>query len=201
LAHLYSAGIDWESHLPPVSHCTQPELDILHQQLAQNINCLPTSSMGRLFDAAASLIGIRQEVNYEAQAAIELEALADEKEKGSYPFDIQNGIFDPTPLFNALILDLRGQLSRSMIAARFHNSIVQMVNEICHRIRNDTGSNSVALSGGVWQNRFLLNQAEQQLKAAGFNVMLHAQVPTNDGGISLGQALIAARTLSLFRQG
>ena len=201
LAYLWSSGIGLNPDLPPVKHCTQTELSILHQQLEQNINCLPTSSMGRLFDAAAALVGVRQSVNYEAQAAIELEALIDEQEKANYPFDIQNEIFDPAPLFQSIISDLRSQIPLSSITTRFHNSIVQMVVEICQRIHKDNGYKTVALSGGVWQNRYLLIQSEQQLKAAGFNVMLHAIVPTNDGGISLGQALIAARTLGPFKQG
>ena len=201
LAHLWSSKIGWESGLPPVQHCMQTELSILHNQLEENINCLPTSSMGRLFDAAAALVGVRQSVNYEAQAAIELEALIDEQEKGSYPFDIQNEIFDPAPLFQSIIADLRKQVPLSSIAARFHNSIVQMVVKICQKIQKETGCATIALSGGVWQNRFLLIRTEQQLKAAGFNVMLHAQVPTNDGGISLGQALIAGRTMAPFKKG
>ena len=192
LSHLWQAGIDWESDLPPAVDLCFDERTALRSQLEHGLNSPPTSSMGRLFDAAASLIGIRQSATYEGQAAIELEAIADPAENGFYEFDIQPRVFDPTPLWQEMIHDWRLGVSSGIIAARFHNSIVHLVHSLCQSIQLQTGSKTVALSGGVWQNRYLIEHTIQRLEASSFNVFVHHQIPTNDGGISLGQVMVTA---------
>jgi hydrogenase maturation protein HypF len=151
--------------------------------------------MGRLFDAVAALVGVRQTVNYEAQAAIELEALVDPAASGAYPFALKDDIVDPAPLFAALLADLQAGMSVPTMAARFHRGVAQTVLTVCRRLRADTGVEEVALSGGVWQNMVLFRQVTTLLREAGFVVYVHRQVPANDGGLALGQAAIAAHLL------
>lgn len=192
LSHLWAAGLPWEEELPPVEALCFEERTALRVQLEKKLNTPPTSSMGRLFDAASALISVRQVVNYEGQAAIELEALADPDENGSYPFDIQDGILDPAPLWEAMLADWRAGESAGTISARFHNAIADALLTICREIRSNAGTSTVALSGGVWQNRLLLHKTLERLRADRFTVLYHHRVPANDGGLALGQALIAA---------
>jgi len=145
-----------------------------------------------LFDAAASLASVRQTVNYEGQAAIEFEALADPAEAGAYTLGLEQDRVLVRAAVEALIHDVLSGVHVSKIAARFHNGLAACVSEICSRIRSETGIDEVALSGGVWQNITLLGRTLSLLKRDGFRVYLHREVPTNDGGLSLGQAVIAA---------
>ena len=192
LAHLQSARIDWDEGLPPVKALTQQESEILGAQIERHLNSPLTSSMGRLFDAASALLGIREEINYEGQAAIELENTLDATEKGIYEFDFIGDAIDPAPLWRSLVKDLQHGVATARLSARFHNSVVQMVSATCQRIRQQTGFSTVALSGGTWQNRYLLEKTIDVLSAQHFTVLWHQRVPTNDGGVALGQALIAA---------
>jgi hydrogenase maturation protein HypF len=150
--------------------------------------------MGRLFDAASALTGVRQVATYEGQAAIEMEALADPNESGLYVFDIADGLIDPAPVWQGLISDWRQGMAQPVLSARFHNSVVQMVVDVCTKIHQQTGVKTAALSGGVWQNRILLENTCTALEKSGFTVLTHHQVPANDGCIALGQAMVAART-------
>ncbi len=195
LAHLWNAGIPWEEDIAPLQYLNGEEKSILLKQLEKSINTPLTSSMGRLFDAVSALIGIRQAVNYEAQAAIELEARCAENEDGTYPFSINADTIDPTPLWIALLHDLHNGVSREHMAARFHNAIADLVLMVSERIREETGVNTIVLSGGVWQNKVLLTRSVGRLENAGFNVLWHKNVPTNDGGIALGQIMIAMQSL------
>jgi hydrogenase maturation protein HypF len=171
------------------------ELDLIKKQLEKGINSPLTSSCGRLFDAVSALIGIRGKIDYEAQAAIEMEMAADENERGSYPFAIveQNGvnIVHLKELFGGVIRDLKSGVSQAIIAAKFHHTMAEMVVQMCRRLAKTSGIKKVALSGGVFQNRLLLRLTAAALEEAGFEVLTHSQVPTNDGGVSLGQAVIA----------
>lgn len=195
LAHLWQTGLEWEENLPPFQDLHAEERSALKTQLEKRLNTPLTSSMGRFFDAAAALIGLRGLITYEGQAAIELEAAVDPEEKGRYPLEIGNGILDPAPLWKKLLRDWRNGISIPVLAARFHNSIIAGTVEICSHIRKQKGCNVAALSGGVWQNRYLLEGSVHALKKTGFEVLLHHQVPTNDGGISLGQAVVAAASV------
>ena len=198
LAWLNQSGLKWDEDLAPVQHVSTIDtpidrLQVLRHQLDSGLNSPPTSSMGRLFDAAGALLGVRQEVSYEAQAAIELEALADPAEMDVYPLDLlPDGNIDPAPLWRAILSDLRRGVSIPSLSARFHNSLANLVVQVCQLLRQQSGIHQVALSGGVWQNMFLLNASCNTLEKAGFQVLLHRQTPTNDGGLALGQAVVAA---------
>jgi hydrogenase maturation protein HypF len=218
LAWLDASGLAWEEDLPPVieavrvgnsskksGYSSNELLRVIRHQLHAGINAPLTSSMGRLFDAVAALVGVRQLVNYEAQAAIELEALADPYETNAYQFGIRPTestapfeaatypwLVDPAPVFVEILSDLRAGVSIGKISARFHNSAAQMVLEILLAMRKTSGVSDIALSGGVWQNMLLLQKTVQLLSKDGFTVLVHNQVPTNDGGLALGQAIITA---------
>ncbi len=194
-AYLKQAGIPWHETLPPIQALNEQEKAIIGAQIDKDINCPYTSSMGRLFDAIASLIGLRQIVNYEAQAAIELEQNIDPSVHDNYPYDFDGEIISPAPLLNAAAADIQAGVGTGPIAAKFHNTIVHMVVEVSREISRITGSKTVALSGGVWQNMYLLKHTVPALQEAGFQVLVHHHVPPNDGCISLGQALIANNQL------
>ena len=171
------------------------ELDLIQKQLEKGINSPLTSSCGRLFDAVSALIGTRGKIDYEAQAAIEMEMAADAGERGSYPFAILEkdgvNIVRLEALFRAIIQDIENDVSQSRIAMKFHRTMADMVVQMCQRLAQRSGINRVALSGGVFQNRLLLRLMVAALEEAGFEVLTHSKVPTNDGGVSLGQAVIA----------
>jgi hydrogenase maturation protein HypF len=173
------------------------ELEIIKQQLKRGINCPLTSSAGRLFDAVSALAGVRGEIDYEAQAAIELEMVAPDgvSERRSYPFAIVEHqgmrVVKLGELLSAVVHDVRNQTPNPLISLKFHNTVVQMIVEVCKLVAKDTGITQVALSGGVFQNRLLLKLVTAALQKKGFSVLTHHLVPCNDGGISLGQAVIA----------
>jgi hydrogenase maturation protein HypF len=192
LALLWSLGMDWEEDLAPVHEFCAQDLVTLRVQLEKKINTPLTSSMGRLFDAAAALAGVRQKVNYEGQAAIEFEALAEEAEAESYAFEVESGWVGVRSVFEALVRDVRAGVPVSKISARFHNGLAEAVREMVGRISLETGIRSVVLSGGVWQNITLLRRTLALLQGDGFRVYIHREAPTNDGGLSLGQAVVAA---------
>jgi hydrogenase maturation protein HypF len=190
--------------IPFIQQLDYSKWRVLAQMIAQHINCPPTSSLGRLFDAVAALIGLRSEVLYEGQAAIELEMLA-RQQAGSiykeqfdiYPFTIRMGdqmpaILDVALMFRAIIGDIRQGASTSLIAYRFHVSIAELLAAACVNARERTGLDIVALSGGVFQNQLLLTKLVQRLEEMAFQVYFNRRVPPNDGGISLGQIAIAA---------
>ena len=195
LAYLHAAGIDWHDEFPPTSQFDSSELNTLKQQLIHNLNCVPTSSMGRLFDAVSSLLGIRHHVTYEGQAAIELESLVDPDENRSYSLGIEDNVITSLNLIPQILEDFRNGVHPGAISARFHNTLADISLEVCNMIRSETGIKQVALSGGVWQNITLLTKTMERLRSAGFVVLTHHQVPANDGGIALGQILIAEASL------
>ncbi|RPJ36864.1 MAG: carbamoyltransferase HypF, partial [Chloroflexi bacterium] len=192
LSHLWAAGIDWEPDLPPMQELCYEERTVLKAQMERKINAPLTSSMGRFFDAASALMGVRQKATYEGQAAIELETLADPAETGFYPFEIHEDVIDPAPLWEALLANWRQGVTIPVLAARFHNSVARLAVELCQKVHLEHGSAAAALSGGVWQNRYLLERAVPALEKEGFRVLVHHQVPTNDGCIALGQVMVAA---------
>jgi len=183
--------------LPFLQNIDKQALRILKQQIDKKLNSPLTSSMGRLFDAAASFIGIRNEVTYEAQAAIEMEVLSKPFVSSAKPYsyvleETKNGtIIRLKELLSAIVQDVRANGSIGMISARFHKTIADIAIEICERARERTNLNEVALSGGVWQNQILLDLVRDGLRQKGFIVYFHRQVPSNDGGLALGQAVIA----------
>ena len=194
LAHLWAAGIAWDPDLPPVAACPPEERKVLAHQLETGLGCVPTSSMGRLFDAVSALAGVRQVVAYEAQAAIEFEGLARGIDCGAtaYAFGIdQRGptaLIDPVPVLRAVIRDRRADVPAGLIGARFHHAVAGLIVDIAEAQRD--ASQTVALSGGVFQNALLLRLALKGLRNKGFEVITHRRVPPNDGGIALGQLLV-----------
>ena len=196
LALLWSLGLDWDDRLASVAEFCAEDRTTLRVQLEKKINTPMTSSMGRLFDAAAALAGVRQSVNYEAQAAIEFEALADPLEGGKYPFAWNPPKVKGRGAIQSLTADALAGVPIQKISARFHNGLAEVCRVVCLDMREKFGVNEVALSGGVWQNITLLGRSLSLLQESGFRVYIHQQVPTNDGGLSLGQAVIAARQLA-----
>jgi hydrogenase maturation protein HypF len=196
LGLLHALGIDWVDALPTHADLCYEDRTAIRAQLQHNLNSPLTSSMGRLFDAAAALAGVRQQVNYEAQAAIEFEALADPDEAGQYPFSVQLPVISAQPAIEQLIADVLAGVPVPKISARFHNSVAEMVKTTCLRLSDQYDLAEVALSGGVWQNMFLLRKTLALLEKEGFTVYIHSQVPANDGGLSLGQAAIAGYQLN-----
>ncbi len=205
LAHLWAAGIPWDEDLPPVAAAAPAERRVLAQQLAQGVNVAPTSSAGRLFDAVSALAGVRQVVNYEAQAAIELENLCQDDEGGTYSFGLARREspdggsvweIDPAPCIRAVVADVRAGLPAGLVAAKFHHGMAALVLDLCRRLRDEHRLDEhhlteVALSGGVFQNVTLLGRAVPLLEEDGFTVYVHRLVPPNDACIALGQAVVA----------
>jgi hydrogenase maturation protein HypF len=158
-----------------------------------------TSSMGRLFDAVAALAGVRAEVNYEGQAAIELEAACDPGERGTYPISLsQEGellMIDPREAIGRVAADVRAGESRGAIARRFHRAVASATVEACVMLAGAHETELVVLSGGVFQNRLLLESVADGLARAGLRVLVPERLPVNDGGIAYGQAAVAAAQL------
>lgn len=176
--------------LPFAEHLSSAEMNVIQQQIAKGINTPLTSSMGRLFDAVSALLGICHTATYEGQAAIQLEALVDAEEDGFYPLPYDGTVIDMQPLLAQVLADIRANLPIATMAARFHNSVAYMIARVCQHIAANKGITEVALSGGVFQNVTLLSKTVPLLEEAGLTVLLHHQVPPNDGGIALGQAVI-----------
>jgi hydrogenase maturation protein HypF len=171
---------------------------VILQMLSRRLNCPLTSSCGRFFDAAAALCGIRLFVNYEGQAAIELEQ-AIEPDEEHYEGRLETGrepfIIDQFPIMEALIEDVRRGVPVGRIAARFHNGVIQILLEAAVIAAARTGLNRIALSGGVFQNAYLSERLERDLCRMGLEVYAHIEVPANDACISLGQAWIGAQKM------
>ncbi|MFF4362787.1 carbamoyltransferase HypF [Streptomyces sp. NPDC001604] len=195
LARLWAAGLRWDTDLPCVAACSSTELELLERQLARGVACVATSSMGRLFDAVSSLLGVCHRAGYEAQAALELEAAAAsarDADTSAYTFGIGPGLCDPAPVLRALVADLRRGTPVPVLAARFHRGVARAVLEISRQARRDTGLATVALSGGVFANALLEEECTRLLAEDGFAVLRHGEVPPNDGGLALGQLVVAA---------
>jgi hydrogenase maturation protein HypF len=200
LGYLYSLlGDDFSLEGLPLAKLNPGETAIIRQQIQKRINCPLTSSVGRLFDAVAALTGLNGEVSYEAQAAIALEMQAPGRfahtKMETYPwsFEETSGVTIVTlgELFSAIVDDLRNKVAVATISLKLHQTIAGITVDMCGIISQKTGVEQIALSGGVFQNRLLLKLTATGLKQAGFQVFTHHLVPCNDGGISLGQAVIA----------
>lgn len=202
LAALWAAHLAWDEALPPVAAATPTERQVIRRQCETGLATVPTSSMGRLFDAVAALAGVRQIANYEAQAAIELEGLVMQGtsgDAGAYRFDLPAALgepFDAAPLLAAVVDDVRAGVPSVVIATRVHEAVADLVVALSLWLAEQTGLNEVALSGGVWQNEALLVRVVRRLTAAGFTVLTHRLTPPNDGGLALGQAMIGSALLA-----
>jgi hydrogenase maturation protein HypF len=169
-------------------------VEVLRTMLARRINTVATSSMGRLFDAVAAILGVRDEVTYEGQAAIELEALARQAaaDRASYPAPLRDGVIRVGELLDAILSDAQAAVPPPAVARRFHNTVVAMIHAMASLARDESGLEMVALSGGCFQNRLLLEGAVDELERDRFTVLVHREVPAGDGGLALGQAVVAA---------
>jgi hydrogenase maturation protein HypF len=185
-------GLDIEG-LPFLQSVESPSVDVVRKQVQKKLNTPETSSMGRLFDAVACLVGVRNEVTYEAQAAIELEVLSKPylKDAHVYPFEIGGENIRVTEMLRQIITDVRNQKPAGWIGARFHQTMASMALEVSHQMRDSYGIKEVVLSGGVWQNLVLLDLARAALIQNHFIVYTHQKTPANDGGLALGQAVVA----------
>lgn len=210
-AHLFASQITRSEGLAPVAHLDRIERALLERQLVTGFGCTATSSMGRLFDAVASLLGLRQQISFEAQAAIDLELLASsmntEKASGlvGYSFGLDEDnvnspiLINPKPVLRSLVRDLSAGQDPASIAWRFHRAVADMVVSLAIRVGGDGGSAAddlgavpIVLSGGVFQNALLVSMCRQDLARSGFRPLTHRLLPANDGGLALGQAYIAA---------
>ena len=195
LSQLWMAGIDWTPDLAPVSAATRDELRLTRSQLDSGTGCVPCSSMGRLFDAVASLLGVRHRIDYEGQAAIELEALAESaKDHGRQgpPLTLTvraDGVIHPATMVRSMVSALHAGTQPALLALSFHHAVADavaaVVQQVAGRVR------LAGLTGGVFQNVLLLRACRDRLEAAGFEVLTHHTVPPNDGGLALGQATVS----------
>lgn len=194
LSQLWMAGIDWTPDLAPVAAATADELRLVRSQLETGAGCVPCSSMGRLFDAVASLLAVRHRIDYEGQAAIELEALAQATGRTgtqpALPLAVRpDGVIDPAPMVQAMVAALHAGASPQALAAAFHQAVAVAIAEAVTQLAG--GTTLVGLTGGVFQNVLLLGACRSLLRQNGFEVLTHHTVPPNDGGLALGQAAVA----------
>jgi hydrogenase maturation protein HypF len=199
LSQLWMADIDWSPDLAPVAAATPDELRVTRSQLESGTGCVPCSSMGRLFDAVASLLGVRHRIDYEGQAAIELEALAQSVFDNpcglapSLPLTVRaDGVIDPATMVQTLVSGLCAGTRPAVLAAAFHQAVADAVVKVVGGVAGNV--RLVGLTGGVFQNVLLLRACRKRLQLAGFEVLMHHTVPPNDGGLALGQAAISMLT-------
>ncbi len=197
VSHLSAAfGEEMESlQLPFLRSVAKQRLDIMLAMMKKQINSPLTSSLGRLFDAVAAIIGRCGRVAFEGQAAMELETILDDAESGCYDFSWEDDgtcRIATTPIIQGVVRDVEKGISPNVVSARFHNTLVLLFDQLCRHLRSATGIDRIALSGGVFQNNRLLVGLTAALEKSGFDLLTHRLVPTNDGGLSLGQVVVAA---------
>ena len=201
LYKVFGQGL-WDLGLPVMAAMPRSEAEILIRVCEKGINAPLTSSMGRLFDAVAAVIGLRQQVAFEGQAAMELEMIAGEPASERYDFQWRDGevrIISIAPIIRGVVEDLQHGLPAFIISRKFHNTLIHGCAELCAVIAGELQLDRVVLSGGCFQNRLLLEGLSQALTERGLKVYSHRQVPTNDGGIALGQAVIGGAVSLLAR--
>ena len=182
------------AELPTIAAFTESELRLLRQMLTRGVNSPPTTSMGRLFDVVASLLGLRQVSSFEGQAAMEVEFAADAVvTDAAYPLDLSDGALDWAPMLHALLRDLAEEAPTATIAAKFHHALVEGLVAVARQ----NGEERIALTGGCFQNKLLTERAVRRLREEGFQPCWHRHVPPNDGGIALGQVMAAAQVTAL----
>jgi hydrogenase maturation protein HypF len=197
VSYLYDAfGENFKQlDLPILKEIESSKLRVIFEMILKGVNSPQTSSLGRLFDGVAAIAGIRRQVNFEGQAAMELEMLAAGEGRSTYDYQWSSedpvNIY-PAPIIRSVVKDVQDGLPVAAISAKFHRTLIVLFAEICASVRRNTELNRVVLSGGCFQNALLLTGMIRELELRNFEVFSHRQVPCNDGGIALGQALIAA---------
>ncbi|MFN8573505.1 MAG: carbamoyltransferase HypF [Gemmatimonadaceae bacterium] len=200
LAQLRAAGVEWTEALPCVSAIPPDHRRVLHVQLERRLNCVDTSSMGRFLDAASSLVGVRHEVTYEGQAAIEFESMArGAVSAATYAFALTNEadgslVFDGGSVLREVAADVQRGTAHSQIARGVHEAIAALVERVAHDVSQRHGPLAIGLTGGVFQNALLLSLTRRRLERGGYRVLSHHRIPPNDGGIALGQVMVASHT-------
>jgi hydrogenase maturation protein HypF len=198
LSHLHAARLSWDSALPGLADVDPVERRVVAGMLRSGSACLPTTSMGRLFDAVAVLAGVGGHVTYEGQAAIELEALSQAAHEnglgsGSYGFEVgADLVLDATPVVAQCVEDVLAGVPAGVVGLRFHRAVAAAILLASERIRRCEGVRTVGLTGGVFQNLLLVRLTREMLEEHGFEVLTHRVVPPNDGGLALGQVAVAA---------
>ncbi|HBQ64217.1 MAG TPA: hypothetical protein DD727_04695 [Clostridiales bacterium] len=194
--YLHAAGINACRVLKNID---EKRMTAVHNALEEGILCCKSSSMGRLFDAAAAILNVRDEITYDAQAAIELEAIADPTTPDCYSYTIKIEDEKLTlchdGIIRGIVEDMESGVEKSRISAKFHNTIIAATAHCVERIRDKTGISQIVLSGGVFENQFILLGLIRELSATGFKVYHNQRIPINDGGVSFGQAAVAAAIL------
>jgi hydrogenase maturation protein HypF len=197
LIALYGEEATLRLPLPAVRGAGERNVRLVARLVEHGLNAPPTSSAGRLFDAVAALVGVpgSARATYEGQAAIELELAADGPTDRAYPFRLRpegdGWTVASGDMVRGVVEDLLGGSSRSTVSSRFHRTVAEMVSAVCERLREERGVGAVALSGGTFQNMLLLHQTIELLEEKEFVVYKHRRVPANDGGLALGQAVLA----------
>jgi hydrogenase maturation protein HypF len=194
LATLDPGLLEHPGAAPLRSRLAAGEERLLLEMVDKGVNSPPTSSMGRLFDTVAALAGVRDDARYEGQAAIELEAQADQAAEGTYRFELTGAspiLLDPVPVLAAVLDDVAAGVVASTISARFHRAVADVVARVAARASRDAGTDVVTLAGGVFMNRLLLDLAVPLLEAEALRPLTHVELPANDGGIAYGQAVVA----------
>lgn len=196
LAHLHAADLPWDDDLPSVAAAEPGELAAVGSMVRSGFGCTPTTSMGRLFDAVASLLGVRQDVHYEGQAAMELEALVGAPTGPAWRLPVRDraGVLelDPRPVVGAAVASVRDGVPVASAAAAFHEAVADAVTTAALAVRAAHGIAVVGLTGGVFQNACLSTRCRSRLESHGIRVLTHRLVPPNDGGLALGQVAVAA---------
>jgi hydrogenase maturation protein HypF len=196
VSYLYGAyGKDlFNRRLPFLRKLNQSKLNIIVEMIEKDINSPRTSSLGRFFDGIAAMVGIRSHVVFEGQAAMELEMIADASagDLYEYAWSSEDTLqIDPRPIVTGVVMDIEKGVTPSVVSGKFHATLMAMFTDLCLVIRKETGISQVALSGGCFQNAILLSGLIRNLRDRDFHVLTHERVPANDGGIALGQAVIA----------
>jgi len=203
VSYLYKVYGDdlYDLDIPFITEIDLKKLKILLQMLDKKFNSPLTSSCGRIFDAVASIVGLRNVIRYEGQAAMELEHCIEGRSDDCYRFELiekdSESIISYEELFREIVYDIQNKVSRGIISIKFHNALVDILKRISLLLRNRYNINSVVMSGGCFQNIYLLSRLKDELEGEAFRVLHHTQVPANDGGISLGQAVIAGSKINL----
>jgi hydrogenase maturation protein HypF len=181
--------------LPFLKGMPEEKVRVLLQMIENRVNAPMTSSCGRLLDAVAAIAGVRNDVAYEGQAAVELEAAAEDDMERVYSFEIEekDGVqqFLIEPIIRSVVDDVKAGFTTGLISATFHNTLVALFLEVCEQLQASRKLKQVVLGGGCFQNARLLVQLTEALESHGFEVYTQSKVPTNDGGIALGQAVAA----------
>lgn len=194
LSFLKHYSIDKIERLDFLKTIEKKELEIVNEMIDKDINAPLTSSAGRLFDAVAGLLLLCSKQSFDAEGPMRLESVLDKTETDYYSYHIENGIVKSGDIFNEMIVDI-DRKSISKISAKFHNTLVCIIHDVVTQIKRDTGINKVILSGGVFQNRYLLEKTIYDLSDHKFEVCTNRLVPPNDGGIALGQLMVASNYL------